>query len=60
MLLAACYGQLERVYDERAAWETHIKGSLGFSLTQRACVLFYKDAADFERIVQGLAKAGLP
>jgi adenylate cyclase len=32
----------------------------GFSLTQRARVLPYKDAADFQRIVDGLAKAGLP
>jgi adenylate cyclase len=31
-----------------------------FSLAQRARVLPYKDPADFQRIVDGLAKAGLP
>jgi hypothetical protein len=29
-------------------------------MTQRARVLPYKDASDFERITDGLAKAGLP
>jgi adenylate cyclase len=31
-----------------------------FSLAQRERVLPYKNAADFQRIVEGLAKAGLP
>jgi adenylate cyclase len=31
-----------------------------FSLTQRAGVLPYKDPGDFQRIAEGLAKAGLP
>jgi adenylate cyclase len=31
-----------------------------FSLMQRARVLPYKDALDFHRIAEGLAKAGLP
>jgi adenylate cyclase len=32
----------------------------GFSLVQREHVLPYKNAADFRRIADGLAKAGLP
>jgi adenylate cyclase len=31
-----------------------------FSLAQRERVLPYKNAADFQRIAEGLAKAGLP
>jgi adenylate cyclase len=31
-----------------------------FSLMQRARVLPYKNAGDFQRIAEGLAKAGLP
>ncbi|MEX2649187.1 MAG: CDC27 family protein [Alphaproteobacteria bacterium] len=61
MLLAACYGHLGRVDDARAAWaELLLKVNPGFSLAQRARVLPYRDAADFQRIADGLAKAGLP
>jgi adenylate cyclase len=60
MLLAACYGHLGRTGDARAAWAELLKVNPGFSLTQRARVLPYKDAGDFQRITEGLAKAGLP
>jgi adenylate cyclase len=60
MLLAACYGHLGRLEDARAEWSELLKVNPGFSLTQRAGVLPYKDAADFQRIADGLAKAGLP
>jgi adenylate cyclase len=60
MLLAACYGHLGRLEDARAEWAELLKVNPGFSLTQRAGVLPYKDAADFQRIADGLAKAGLP
>jgi adenylate cyclase len=60
MLLAACYGQLDRVEDARAAWAELLKVNPSFSLAQRARVLPYRNAADFQRIVDGLAKAGLP
>jgi adenylate cyclase len=60
MLLAACYGHLGRVDDARAAWAGLLEVNPGFSLAQRERVLPYKDPADFQRIAEGLAKAGLP
>ena len=60
MLLASCYGHLGRAEDARSAWAELLKVNPDFSLMQRARVLPYKDARDFERIVEGLAKAGLP
>jgi adenylate cyclase len=60
MMLASCYGHLGRANDARAAWAELLKVNPDFSLTQRERVLPYKKAADFQRIVEGLAKAGLP
>ena len=60
MLLAACYGHLGRAEEARTAWAELLKVNPGFSLTQRAGVLPYKDTSDFQRIAEGLAKAGLP
>jgi len=60
MLLASCYGHLGRADDARAAWTELLKVNPDFSLTQRASVLPYKNADDFQRILEGLAKAGLP
>jgi adenylate cyclase len=60
MLLASCYGHLGRVEDARAAWTDLLKVNPSFSLTQRARVLPFKNAGDFQRIAEGLAKAGLP
>jgi len=60
MILAACYGHLGRVDDARMAWAELLKVNPGFSLVQRERVLPYKNPAEFQRIVEGLAKAGLP
>jgi adenylate cyclase len=60
MLLASCYGHLGRVEEARSAWAELLKVNPEFSLMQRARVLPYKDAGDFQRIADGLAKAGLP
>jgi TolB-like protein/class 3 adenylate cyclase/Flp pilus assembly protein TadD len=60
MLLASCYGHLGRMDEARAAWAELLSVNQGFSLAQRARVLPYRDPADFQRIVDGLAKAGLP
>jgi len=60
MLLASCYGHLGRAEDARAAWVELLKVNPDFSLMQRARVLPDKDARDFQRIAEGLAKAGLP
>jgi adenylate cyclase len=60
MLLAACYGHRGRVDEARAAWAGLMKVNPDFSLAQRARVLPYKEPRDFQRIAEGLAKAGLP
>ena len=60
MLLAACYGHLGRTDDARATWAELLEVNPDFSLTQRERVLPYKNPGDFQRIVDGLAKAGLP
>jgi len=60
MLLASCYGHLGRIEDARAAWAGLLDVNPNFSLEQRARVLPYKNPGDFQRIVDGLAKAGLP
>ena len=60
MLLAAAFGHLGRTDEARAAWAGLREVNPGFSLAQRKGVLPYKNAADFQRILDGLAKAGLP
>ena len=60
MLLAASYGHLGRLEEARAAWSGLMQVNPGFSIAQREGVLPYKDARDFKRILDGLAKAGLP
>src|SRR5262245_13417674 len=60
MLLASCYGHLGRADEARAAWAELLKVNPDFSLMQRARVLPYKNADDFQRIADGLAKASLP
>ena len=60
MLLAASYGHLGRTEEARAAWAGLLEVNPGFSLAQREGVLPYKDPGDFQRILDGLAKAGLP
>ena len=60
MLLAACYGHLGRLEEARLTWAELLKVNPQFLLSQRARVLPYKDPAEFQRIAEGLAKAGLP
>jgi adenylate cyclase len=60
MLLAASYGHLGRIDEARAVWAEMLKINPDFSLAQRARVLPYKEPRDFQRIADGLAKAGLP
>jgi adenylate cyclase len=59
MLLAACYGYLDRPDDARATWDEMLRINPEFSLAQREQVLPFKDARDFKRIVDGLAKVAL-
>ena len=59
-LLAAAYGQMGLVEEAREAWRELMHVNPAYSLEHRRKVLPYKNPADFERIVEGLRKAGLP
>jgi adenylate cyclase len=60
MLLAASYGHLGRLEEAKETWAGLLEVNPRFSMQQREGVLPYKDARDFQRILDGLAKAGLP
>jgi adenylate cyclase len=60
VLLAASLGQMGLVDDAREAWREALSINPAYSLEQRRNVMPYKNPADFERIVEGLRKAGLP
>jgi TolB-like protein/Flp pilus assembly protein TadD len=59
-LLAACYGQMGLIEEAREVWRETLRVNPAYSLEQRREVLPYKNPEDFERIVEGLRKAGLP
>jgi adenylate cyclase len=59
-LLAASYGQMGLVSEAREAWRELLCVNPGYSIEQRRKVLPYKNPEDFERVVDGLRKAGLP
>jgi len=60
VLLAACLGQMGRFEEAREAWREALSVNPGYSLDQRRKVLPYKNPKDFEQVVEGLRKAGLP
>jgi TolB-like protein/tetratricopeptide (TPR) repeat protein len=60
VLLASIYGHLGRYEEARQCWEQALKVNPAYSLEHRRCILPYRDPADFDRIVNGLRKAGLP
>ena len=60
VLLAATYGYLGRVEEAKTQWADALAVNPNFSLEQRRRVLPYQDPADFERVVEGLQKAGIP
>jgi len=59
VLLAASYGHLGRKQEAETAWADALRINPNYSLEHRAKILPYKDPADFEKIVDGLRKAGL-
>jgi tetratricopeptide (TPR) repeat protein len=60
VLLAATYGYLGRAEDAKTQWVDALTTNPNFSLEQRRRVLPYKDPVDFQQIVEGLRKAGIP
>ena len=59
VLLAACYGHLGRREQACIEWCEALRINPDFSFNQRRKILPYKNASDFERIVDGVRKAGL-
>ena len=60
VLLAASYGQLGLIDEARSTWREVFRVNPNYSLEHRREVLPYKNPEDYERIVDGLRKAGLP
>jgi adenylate cyclase len=60
VLLAACLGHLGRPEEALAQWREVFRVNPNYSLEHRRQVLPYKNPEDFERVVEGLRKAGLP
>ena len=60
VLLAACYGEMGMIDEARETWQEALRINPDYSLEQRRKVLPYKNPDDFERVVEGLRKAGLP
>ncbi len=60
VLLAAAYGHLGRTDEARAEWAEALRVNPDYSLEHKRQILPYKDPAEFDRIVDGLRRAGLP
>ena len=60
VLLASSLGHLGRFDEARSAWTQALEINPKYSLDQKKQVLPYKYPADWERIIEGLRKAGLP
>ena len=60
VLLAASYGHLGRIAEAKAEWTEALRLNPDYSLERRRQVLPYQDPSDFDRLVEGLRKAGLP
>ena len=59
VLLAASYGHLGRFDEAQVEWQEVFRINPDYSLEYRRKVLPYKNPSDFERVVDGLRKAGL-
>jgi adenylate cyclase len=60
VLLAAAYGRMGQFEEAREAWREALRVNPAYSLEHRRKVLPYKNPENFERVVEGLRKAGLP
>ena len=59
VLLASAYGHLDRPEEARAEWGQAMRINPDYSLVHRRRVLPFKNPVDFDRMVEGLRKAGL-
>ena len=60
VLLASCHGHLGREEEARKTWAEAITINPNYSLERKGQILPYKNAADWDRVMEGLRKAGLP
>jgi adenylate cyclase len=60
VLLAACCGYLDQPEEARALWQGALRCNPSYSLEEKRRILPYKDPADFDHLVDGLRKAGVP
>ena len=60
LLLAATYGQMGMNAEAAEAWRDLMRVNPAYSLELRRKVLPYKNPGDYERVIEGLRKAGLP
>jgi adenylate cyclase len=60
VLLASALGHLGDRDEARRVWDEVFVVNPSYSLEHRARILPYKDPSDWERVLEGLAKAGLP
>jgi adenylate cyclase len=58
--LAAAYGQLGQFAEAHEAWREALRVNPAYSLKHRRKVLPYKNPEDFDKVIDGLSKAGLP
>ena len=60
VLLSAAYGQMGQFEEAREAWREALRVNPAYSLEHRRKVLPYKNPEDFEKVIDGLRRAGLP
>ena len=60
VLLAASYGHLGQADEAKVQWAEVFRINPDYSLEHRIRTLPYKDPKEFDRVVEGLRKAGLP
>ena len=53
-------GHLGRAEEAKASWAEALRVNPDYSLEHHRQILPYKDPRDFDRLVEGLRKAGLP
>jgi len=59
VLLASSYGHLGEFVKSRIEWDAALDINPGYSIEQKRQMLPYQNPADFEHIVEGLAKSGI-
>jgi len=59
VLLAAIHGHMNRLEEARSQWAEALRINPDYSIAHRRAILPYRNPADFERILDGLRKAGL-